>query len=871
MFPVFQNGSCWVKADFHLHTNADKEFNYTPVTKNYYADYVEALKKASIGVGAITNHNKFDADEFKLLRKKAREEGIELLPGIELSVKDGRTGIHTLVIFSDEWFLNKQQTNHIANFLANTFAGVSNYENENARSNHDIERTIKALNHYELDYFIIFAHVEAPNGLWGGLSPGRIKELFDEGYIRNRVLGFQKVRTYTEKTKIKQQLGTLYPAEVEGCDAKNLADISVRPQACYLKVGDYSFEAIRFALRDFHNRVKNIVPEVRHSHIRRVYFEGAGTLGGTTINLSSELNTLIGIRGSGKSSILEGIRYALDIKLGDKASEQDYKESLVDNLLKSGGKITLDVVCRRGVHYKISRIYQKEPEVFINNVLQDAISIKETVLHNPVYFGQKDLSNTGEGFENDLIQKLAGEKLDPVRKEIENQCAVVQDHLRKILRLSNNQAELEVWQAKLTDANFKLSFYQQHNVEQKLEKHTTFERDERHFNEKNSGAEIFLKEVEETITGILDIARNEGKYTSTENQAYVDDYYSLYNKLMLCFENINKSVSSAKNVLEQLKAKASEFTERKKSLNEEFAEIERKLSEELKDAGADKISTTEYKKLVADVEIATQNIDKYKKAEEDKTSQIVELEEELTRLNELWKKEHDQITTMLDAINDSGSPLKITTQFKADKKQMQACIKEKFYGSKLREATFAAVADNYDDFGDLWRNRDKISSIVTNSPEIFLDYLEKNIIDLIIWQPGNIYTIEYRGKPLIQHSLGQRASALMLFVLNQKNNDIIIIDQPEDDLDNQTIYDDVIKLIRTLKPSMQFIFATHNANIPVLGDAEYVHSCEYSAGKIKTSGGSIDSSVVQKHIIAVMEGGKEAFERRRSVYSAWLN
>ena len=170
----------------------------------------------------------------------------------------------------------------------------------------------------------------------------------------------------------------------------------------------------------------------------------------------------------------------------------------------------------------------------------------------------------------------------------------------------------------------------------------------------------------------------------------------------------------------------------------------------------------------------------------------------------------------------------------------------------------------------MWVNQDKVLSIVSN-PETFTEYMNNNIIDLITWQPPNIYTIEFRGKLLNKHSLGQRASALMLFVLNQRNNDIIIIDQPEDDLDNQTIYEDVIKLIRAMKLNTQFIFATHNANIPVLGDAEYIHTCVYVDGKIITSGGSIDCDAVQKQIIAVMEGGKEAFERRRSVYRAWLN
>ncbi|MCJ8704665.1 ATP-binding protein, partial [Escherichia coli] len=155
--------------------------------------------------------------------------------------------------------------------------------------------------------------------------------------------------------------------------------------------------------------------------------------------------------------------------------------------------------------------------------------------------------------------------------------------------------------------------------------------------------------------------------------------------------------------------------------------------------------------------------------------------------------------------------------------------------------------------------------------ETFSMYLEQQIESLIVWQIPNTYIIEFRGKPLEQHSLGQRASALMLFVLNQQDNDVVIIDQPEDDLDNQTIYDDVIKIIRAMKPRTQFIFATHNANIPVLGDAENVCACEYSDGKIQTVGGGVDAPLVQQHIISVMEGGREAFERRREVYGSWLS
>jgi predicted ATPase len=127
----------------------------------------------------------------------------------------------------------------------------------------------------------------------------------------------------------------------------------------------------------------------------------------------------------------------------------------------------------------------------------------------------------------------------------------------------------------------------------------------------------------------------------------------------------------------------------------------------------------------------------------------------------------------------------------------------------------------------------------------------------------------YHGKELQEHSLGQRASALILFILSQRDNDLIVIDQPEDDLDNQTIFEDVIKLLRSLKKNIQFIFATHNANFPVLGDAEQVGACTFMSGAGAVDVGSIDHPEIQKAIVSIMEGGHEAFARRKEIYKLW--
>ena len=93
---LFQHGSTWVGTDFHMHTRADAEFLYSGDPKVFPSKYIAALKAAGIRVAVVTNHNKFDRDEFKTLAKIAKKEDIFLLPGLELSVKDGSHGFTPL-------------------------------------------------------------------------------------------------------------------------------------------------------------------------------------------------------------------------------------------------------------------------------------------------------------------------------------------------------------------------------------------------------------------------------------------------------------------------------------------------------------------------------------------------------------------------------------------------------------------------------------------------------------------------------------------------------------------------------------------------------------------------------------------------------
>ncbi|MHB8422796.1 MAG: TrlF family AAA-like ATPase [Leptospirales bacterium] len=864
---VFQNGSSWVRADFHMHSLADKEFSYPDGPDSFVADYVAALKAAGIRVAVITNHNKFDRDEFKALAKVAKKEEIFLLPGLELSVKDGSNGIHMLVVFSDSWISNKENTDHVKSFLGLTFAGQSNFENENGRSNHDLNETIRELDKFARDYFLVCAHVEAGNGLWRALGGGRIIELGKSESFRRRCLGFQKVRSNDLRAQVKTWLQDWYPAELEGCDCKSIAEIG-RGKQTYLKLGAFTFESVKFALLDKANRVAATIPELKHSYVKRIRFEG-DKLDGRSIDLSPELNTFIGIRGSGKSTILEAIRDVLDIPFGKNAADREYKEGSVKNSLGSGGKVTLTAIDRHGSEYEVRRIVGEKPDVYISGKLQPGINIRETVLHKPIYFGQKDLSNTGQGFENDLVEKLVGEKLVDVRLAIAEQRQAIVEITRRLQKLADIGEKQKEYEAKKLDAEHRLKVFKAHGVEEKLQKQVEYERDGRTIKDLSNFVTDYVQDLDEFIARYSDEFANRRKYDSKQNAAFFTNVFAIFDRIANGFKDIGKAAVVAQAASIEMKGKVKEFDGLKNALKEEFAEIARKLSDELKSSGVTAIDPDEFLKLRKTIENAAQFLVALAKEKEQQTAVRTQLLSALTVLNDHWHQEFKLIKQQLDLINEQETALRIEIDYKGDKVAFLKYMKDLFRGSKLRETTLDELVKTFADGAALYRDPDKVKGMLGASAGTFEEYFQQNLSALLAWQVPNAYTIKYHGKQLKNHSLGQRASALILFVLSQRDNDVVIIDQPEDDLDNQTIYEDVIKLVIRLKPKTQFIFATHNPNIPVLGDAEQIVACAYGDDTIDTKVGSIDNPELQDAIVSIMEGGSEAFRRRKEIYQIW--
>nr|VFK36821.1 MAG: AAA domain-containing protein, putative AbiEii toxin, Type IV TA system [Candidatus Kentron sp. SD]VFK40625.1 MAG: AAA domain-containing protein, putative AbiEii toxin, Type IV TA system [Candidatus Kentron sp. SD] len=148
-----------------------------------------------------------------------------------------------------------------------------------------------------------------------------------------------------------------------------------------------------------------------------------------------------------------------------------------------------------------------------------------------------------------------------------------------------------------------------------------------------------------------------------------------------------------------------------------------------------------------------------------------------------------------------------------------------------------------------------------NKPE-FLDRI-------LIWFPEDSLDIQYSPKgdgrafrPIEQGSAGQRAAAMLAFLLSY-GFDPIVLDQPEDDLDNHLIYDLIVRQIRDNKLRRQIIVITHNPNIVVNGDAEMLHALDFQGGQCRVvQAGSLQDWEMREEVCRIMEGGWEAFDSR---------
>ncbi len=150
-----------------------------------------------------------------------------------------------------------------------------------------------------------------------------------------------------------------------------------------------------------------------------------------------------------------------------------------------------------------------------------------------------------------------------------------------------------------------------------------------------------------------------------------------------------------------------------------------------------------------------------------------------------------------------------------------------------------------------------------NRPEELYDFL----FGLEYLKPQ--YSLTYDKQEISQLSPGERGLLLLVFYLLVDKDDIpLVIDQPEENLDNQTIYKILVRCIKTAKQRRQVIMVTHNPNLAVVCDAEQIicATCDKANKRFSYLSGAIESPEIKARVIEILEGTEPAFVNRKRKY-----
>ena len=836
---MFKNGNNWIRIDLHLHTISDSEFKYSG--SSFEKDYISALDKAGIKIAAITNHNKFEKEEFLRLSKLAKEKNIWLLPGVELEVKDGKRGLHTLFIFDEK------DIDFIESFIHN------NYNKYDDEKNKNLGDVIKFVEERKKEYILILAHVENNKGFFKELSPANYHSWIKQDYFRNKILALQDAnKSSVEKfeneiRKIKKgEYKNSLPAYVSFIDAKSIDDIVNKDRKTYVKLGEFNFEALRFAFLNHFIRISLEKKDIIYPRILSLKIDGEFV--NNTLYFNNSLNTLIGVRGSGKSTIIELLRWGLGLS-PLKHSDDKYKDALIKNALGSAGEVEIEIVAQNGEKYLIKRnIIDFKPRIYNSD---EKININLDELFKVFYFGQKDLSMIVKDnayrlnfFDEFIDLKELKEKEEKILNELKNELIKL-----KNLEISTSIEEIE---SKINAIVEKLKLYKDLKVSDLLQEQKEFNRDKEIYKHiKNAILEI-KKELENLFSlhkeSFDSLSEYDYKFLKNFKSKFLNlkEKYFLKQKEML--QIINEFFISLNEEEKIIENNQENFSKKLSNLKEKLGDVDTKeflnMNRELEKLKIIKKDTENKQKLLADLKNKIDNL----------------IERLLYIRKEIFKKRE----SFANEINKDLSFLKVKFDFISDVDDYIEFLINIFKGHNIRKQKIEEIARKYKTGYELVNNYnddDKIRNIIKEKFNEILPFIPK---DRVIIE----YKVNLDYKELEKLSLGQRAATILALLLYNAKYPIII-DQPEDDIDNSTIYEGIIKNLLSKKDENQFIFATHNSNIVVLGDSDEVFVCKNENEKLSLTTGSIDKKEIQKEIINIMEGGKEAFMRRKDIYKVW--
>jgi len=903
------NGARWWKFDFHSHTPASNDYGKGPLQaqlqgrtpREWLLDYM----RAGIDCVAITDHNSgawIDRlkEELAGLEKENHPDfhPLYLFPGIELSVHGG---IHLLAIFNMD-----KTTSDIDRLLgAVGYTGIKGASDSvTTKSFGQVVDEITATGGITIP-----AHVDEPNGLFNlqGATLAQALACDDVFACEQISATFREPELY----KSKKRTWT----KVLGTDAHHPFGENGQTypgsRFTWIKMGSPNIEGLRLALLDGSLSVlKSDLASTNPNEHAELVIETVGIASARYmgkphplgIELNPWLNAVIGGRGTGKSTLVEFLRICLrrDGEIPDELKSEFEKYHQVYGDREGKGLLTNDTTLgviynKNGTRYKIQwqsngsidpiheekdgewvrtegeirqrfpvRIYSQK-QIF--QLAKTPLALLHIVDEAPEvdYRAWREQWNMEESRFFSLRAKAreieAGLQEEPrLRGELEDvklkllifEKSGHADILKAYQKRRRQQQATEGWETTWADADAKV---------------------------RQLAAEIIPDTIDATN---FDASAPEDKELITQSAKTRDQLIALVQKM----EELATSFAGIRTAWMHEKDISSWKQSVDKAATAYFA-----LQSQLSAAGAGDPSS--YGVLVQ----RRQTIEQQIKDMENRKNQIIDLRDQAAQCLIGLKHIRRQITAARKTFLENTLRNNKYVQIKVVPYGAKETVESEFRkilqkesggfdkdigtpeGEGLLAKLYAAGSDAETIETSLQDVKQGVKAIAVDvsGPDVvdkrFAAHLSKLLPEafdrLDVWYPEDSLDVRYSTsgesqnfRPIQEGSPGQRTAALLAFLLSY-GQEPLILDQPEDDLDNHLIYDLIVTQLREVKRLRQVIVVTHNANIVVNGDAELVVALTARAGQTQIeASGSLQEKSVRETICTVMEGGKKAFEQR---------
>ena len=840
-----------------------------------------------IEVVGLADHGRVENSE--KLRFFLTENGITVFPGFEIASSEK---IHLVCLYPENSSLA----------VLNQYLGQLMGENSarlQQEPTHPSSLSCEQIAGKVIDTqggFLYAAHITGKNGLLKPDGSGgnyvqlwKKEDLVIAGQIPGRIQDLQVEQQ--ELQKYRQIIENKNPnyrrekpiAVINAKDVTQPDDLKHKSASCLIKMTEANFEAFKQAFLDSQSRIRlnHDMPEQPYSIIEFVRWRGAGFFREKSLAFSPNLNVVIGGRGAGKSTLVESIRFVLDAP----TRGEDRKDSLRRTTLRDS-QVILRVrsKAQNGNIYSISRRYGEQP-VVKNDQNEISHLHPDEILPGIEILGQNEILDL-EKDERTKLELTARFLSDS--EQFEQRIEEVKNRLKKnreqLLETTSEYERLDMEVAKEAKLKEQVGQFKKLGIEEKLKNIRSTEREksiQKNMQEQLGAVDDWL----ETYHRVFDLSfLRDNNLENLPSADVIKKTGQIFEKLKhdidRLIRQINESLTKAGTEYQLLH---SQWNERQEKIRDELNSAIAQLPEQAGKSGNQLGS--EYKTIITHLT----NIERFKKAHENQADIVHTLRTERDNLLEDYRNlAFSRYSSMDKSTKKTNKQLAGKVRIAVKQKGNLDNLKTFLLGlSGIGESKIRWLDDALDNLDLIqwttWiEERDSDAFLKAYKPLGLSQSVAEKLCSLDLQQRLQLEEIELMDTveielntaheeaeehfvPLSLLSIGQKCTAILNLLLLSRD-DPLIIDQPEDNLDNAFIANRIVQDLRKFKTNRQFLFATHNANIPVFGDAELIAVLESKTGAGSIEEGSIDKPTIREKAAEILEGGKAAFEMRQRKY-----